>query len=91
MKPQIGDIVDYEGMGKTYPAIVIEVKQEGRLALCVFKESSTQFMPMVYFSANKEPGSWTPKASSVKTFSIPIDKDFGTAPVKIKKAAKKKK
>lgn len=91
MKPQIGDMVDYEGMGKTYAAVVTEVKEEGRLALCVFKESSTQFLPMVYHSANKEPGCWTPRAQH---FSIPIDKDFGVAQVNIKNKkgpAKKKK
>lgn len=80
MKPQIGSIVCWEGQGKTYPAIVIEVKDEGRLALCVFRENTTQFLPVVYFSENKEPGCWSVPAIA--------ESHVKEAPVKAKKKKK---
>lgn len=77
MKPQIGAIVHYEGQGKTYPAIITEVKEDGICALCVFKEASTQFLPVVYFSANREPGCWSPMAQEKSIVSeVAIDDDF---------------
>lgn len=98
MKSIIGDFVHYEGQGKTYPALVVAVKEDGILHLCVFKETSTQFLPVVYHSENKEPGYWTHIKKPVQHFSVPIDKSFGApevkpvqAQLKVKAKAKPKK
>lgn len=101
MKPGIGDIVLYESNGKQYPAIIIEPKADGICALCIFKETTTQFLPVVYFSEHREPGCWSVKPEKVqKVVSIPVDKDFGVAKEEVrdmaapkvsKKAVKKKK
>lgn len=90
-KPELGDIVHYEGMGKTYAAIIVEVKEEGIVALCVFKESATQMIPVCYYSEHPTPGCWTPKAI-VHKFSMEIPKDFGSnKPEEVKTKSKKKK
>ncbi len=77
-KVSIGSIVNYEGNGKIYPAIVITVKEDNILSICIFKENTTQFLPVVYFSVDREPGCWSERVKS-ESFSVKVSEDFGVA------------
>lgn len=61
MKPTVGDTVLYKTLSvnpKILPALVLDVRDQGRATLVAFTLSGTISVPNAVFSENKEPGCW---------------------------------